>query len=126
MLSQRLFRVVISTIDDQQNTPDSPDKHHRCSAKDYVLCNYIIEYQQQHWAASQPRGFRFLIQHHLLLAGLFRLLANLESISVIKLAAVRPADARGYDVGMRLPGRNECQQTPCNLGMRLPCCGICQ
>ena len=35
-----------------------------------VLCNYIIEYQQQRWAASQPGGFRLLIQHHLLLAGL--------------------------------------------------------
>ena len=79
MLSQRILRIVISTIDDQQNTPDSPDKHHKCSAKDYVLCNSIIEYQQQRWAASQPRGFRFLIQHHLLLAGLFDCLPILKA-----------------------------------------------
>ena len=79
MLSQRLLRIVISTIDDQQNAPDSPDKHHKCSAKDFVLCNSIIEYQQQRWAASQPRGFRFLIQHHLLLAGLFECLPILKA-----------------------------------------------
>ena len=87
------LKVLISIIDAQPKTPqirdkhhrwpannlESPDKHHRCSAKDYALCNYIIEYQQQRWAASQPRGFRFFIQHHLLLAGLIDCLPILKA-----------------------------------------------
>ena len=81
-----------------------------------VLCKYIIEYQQQRWAASQPGGFCLLIEHHLPLAGPFGCLPILESISVIKLAAACPADARGYDVGMRLFGRNESRKHHAILG----------